>query len=105
MNNIHENVDSQEMIDWVNEAIKQKARIVAIVMDEENHNTSFEARYLNGDEKKILKEIIQFINQDNERYSLRFAIDVVEEIQKSINTGEAIFNYEEAKNIFPELHI
>jgi len=104
MNNSLKHVHPSRIIDWVNEAIKQKSRIVAIVMDEERNTSDYEARYLHEIYTGMIEEqLIKLINQDDERYSLRFVIDVKAEIQKGFNEGLAGINYQEAKNVFTTL--
>ena len=105
MNYSLQHANPRDIIKWINEAIKQKAEFVAIVMDENSHDED-EPRYLSKiHTESIEKRLIKLINADDERYSLKFVIDVEAEIQKNIHEGVGGIDYQEAKKVFPGLEI
>ncbi|HBB04951.1 TPA: hypothetical protein DCZ39_09025 [Patescibacteria group bacterium] len=95
------NVDQSDIINWINEAIKEKAKIVVICYDQENDNVGFVPHYLQ--EATLDEHAIKLINEDDERYSFRGIIDVQAEIQRGINEGLAQIDYQKAKLIFADL--
>jgi hypothetical protein len=104
MNYSLNNADPDDINRWVNEAIKQKAIIVLIIMNNLSHDSAFEPHYLT-DEKVILKEIINATNEieNYENYSLRFIIDVKAEIQRWINEGLTSMDIHDAREAFAYL--
>ncbi|MEI6773281.1 MAG: hypothetical protein WCL18_00130 [bacterium] len=103
MNYSLKNVNPTDIILWVNEAISQKVRLVAVLMQEQSHDANYEPYYLDNDE--VEKQLIKLINQDDEEYALRFVIDVEAEVEKGINEGHPDINYKEAKKLFPKIKV
>ena len=102
MNYSRKQVNLKDIALWINQALEEETPIIAICMDEESHESTFEPRYLKKEE--ALQELIKLINQDEERYSLRFVIDVEKEIQKCLDDGTGLdIDYEKAQKLFPKL--